>query len=131
MATFKSFEEIEIWQEARKLTKEIYQITKQSKFSKDYGLKDQITRASVSVMSNIAEGFERGGSGEFTQYLSISKGSIGEIKSQLYVALDQEYISKSEFDKLYAHATNIGRTIGGFIQYLKKSEFKGVKYKNN
>ena len=131
MTTFQRFENIEAWQSARELTKEIYKVTKQIKFTKDYGLKDQITRVSVSVMSNISEGFERGGAGEFLQFLSIAKGSIGEIKSQLYVALDQEYVSKADFDKLYDDATKIGRMIGGLIQYLKKSDLKGIKYKNN
>jgi len=89
MATFNNFEDIEAWQKARQLTKRIYEITKKGALAKDYGLKDQIRRASVSIMSNIAEGFERGGNKEFIQFLSTAKGSSGEVRSQLYVIVDQ------------------------------------------
>lgn len=94
MATFQRFEDIVVWQKSRELTREIYRISKQGPFSKDFGLQDQIRRASMSIMSNIAEGFERSGSGEFMQFLAIAKGSTGEVKSQLYVAIDQEYLDK-------------------------------------
>jgi len=93
MATFKKFEDITAWQKARELTRLVYEITKNGNFSKDFSLRDQIRRASVSIMSNIAEGFDRGGRKEFIQYLSIAKGSVGEVKSQLYTALDQKYIA--------------------------------------
>lgn len=129
MATFQSFEEIEAWRKARLLTQEIYVSTARDKFLKDYGLSNQIRRAAVSVMSNIAEGFERNGTKEFIQFLSIAKGSIGEIKSQLCVALDQKYISSEEFRKLKELADNTGQLIGGLIRYLKQSEIKGYKYK--
>ena len=131
MATFQRFEEIEAWKKARELTKDVYKITHNSKFAKDYGLRDQICRASVSVMSNIAEGFERDGTREFVQFLSIAKGSIGEIKSQLYVALDQEYIQKVEFERIFNKAEETGRMIGGLMQYLKKVNLKGIKYREN
>jgi four helix bundle protein len=97
MATFQNFEDIGAWQKSRELTREIYRVSKQGPFSKDFGLRDQIRRASTSIMSNIAEGFERGGTGEFAQFLAISKGSAVEVKLQLYVAIDQEYIDKKTF----------------------------------
>src|ERR1700687_534406 len=100
MATFKKFEDITAWQKARELTREIYTVTSQGTFSKDFGLKDQIRRASVSIMSNIAEGFERSGTGEFIQFLATAKGSSGEVRSQLYVALDQGYITDAAFKHL-------------------------------
>ena len=129
MATFQSFEEIEAWRKARLLTQEIYALTARDKFSRDFDLSKQIRRAAVSVMSNIAEGFERNGTREFKQFLSVAKGSAGEIKSQLYIALDQKYISKQDFDKLRNLADNTGQLIGGLIRYLKQSEVKGHKYK--
>ncbi len=131
MATFQRFEDIEAWKKASELTKDVYKIIHNSKFSKDYGLRDQICRASVSVMSNIADGFERDGTREFVQFLSVAKGSIGEIKSQLYVALDQEYIEKIEFERIFNEAKETGRIIGGLMQYLKKVNMKGIKYREN
>ena len=129
MSTFKRFEEIEAQQIARTLTEEIYKVTKVGGFSKDFGLRDQIQRASVSIMSNIAEGFERGGRGEFLQFLSMAKGSNGELKSHLYIALDQKYILQNEFNQLFKEAEVTGSKIGGLINYLRKTEIKGAKYK--
>jgi four helix bundle protein len=129
MATFKKFEDISAWQKSRELTKEIYSVTGQGGFSRDYGLKDQIRRASVSVMSNIAEGFERSGTGEFLQFLATAKGSSGEVRSQLYVALDQDYITQTRFDALASSATQISRMISGLMSYLRKSGVKGTKFK--
>jgi four helix bundle protein len=129
MATFQTFEDIGAWQKARELTKEIYRVSKQGPFSKDFGLRDQIRRASTSVMSNIAEGFERDGSGEFSQFLSIAKGSVGEVKSQLYIAIDQEYVDKKTFDRLFELAAEVGKMTGGLMGYLRKSKVKGTKYK--
>ena len=123
------FEEIAAWQKARQLTKEIYWVTSGGAFARDYDLRNQIRRAAVSVMSNIAEGFERSGTGEFNQFLATAKGSAGEIRSQLYVALDQEYLSKSVFDIFATQATEIGRMIGGLLTYLRKSGIKGTKFK--
>ena len=114
---------------ARVLTKEIYASTRVGQFAKDFGLKDQIQRASVSTISNIAEGFERGGNREFIQFLSNSKGSCGEVKSQLYVALDQSYISRPSFNELYAKADEVSRLVGGFMTYLQQSQIGGHKYK--
>lgn len=129
MATFTHFEEIEGWQAARELTQKIYTITNQGSFARDFGLRDQIRKASVSIMSNIAEGFERSGTGEFVQFLSVAKGSAGEVKNQLYIALDQGYINQETFDRLSALATETGRKIGGLMNYLRKSNIKGTKYK--
>ncbi|HEY6804106.1 MAG TPA: four helix bundle protein [Pyrinomonadaceae bacterium] len=97
MATFQTFEEIECWKKSRELTNRIYQASNNGAFSRDFDLRNQIRRASVSVMSNIAEGHDRGGTGEFIQFLSNSKGSAAEVRCQLYIALDQAYISNAEF----------------------------------
>lgn len=129
MATFQKFEDIEAWQRARKLTREIYTVSNENPFSKDFGLRDQIRKASVSIMSNIAEGFERGGTKEFIQFLSIAKGSSGELRSQLYVALDQRYLKEEMFDRLLVTALETSRMISGLINYLRKSKMKGTKYK--
>jgi four helix bundle protein len=129
MATFQTFEDIEAWQTARELTKKIYRLTSQSEFARDFGLKDQIRRASVSVMSNIAEGFERSGTGEFSHFLAMAKGSAGEVRCQLYVALDQDYLTKETFQPLYGEALRISRMIAGLMEYLRKSGIKGTKFK--
>jgi four helix bundle protein len=129
MPTFKRFEDIEAWQKARNLTEDIYTNSKEEQFYKDFGLRRQIREASVSIMSNIAEGFERGGTKEFVQFLSVAKGSSGELRSQLYVALDQGYITKEKFDQLCAAAIETSRMISGLINYLRKSKMKGIKYK--
>ena len=129
MATFHRFEEIEGWQKARQLTQEIYAISKQGNFAKDFALRDQMRRATVSIMSNIAEGFERDGSKEFAQFLSIAKGSVGEVRAQLYVALDQNYIDQSTFSRLNDFAIETAKKIGGLIKYLRRTDIKGLKYK--
>ena len=128
MATFKKFEDIEGWQKARQLTREVYRKSKIGPLSKDYGLKDQMRRAAVSVMSNIAEGFERGGTREFVHFLSIAKGSLGELEAQLYVARDQNYIDDDEFASLKALARSTKLIIGGLMSYLRQSRLKGAKY---
>ena len=107
------FEDFVAWQKARALTAEIYRITEEGKFARDFGLKDQIRRAAVSIMSNIAEGFERGRPAEFHQFLSIAKASCAELRSQLYVALDADYLSQETFSKLMAKAAEVGQVIGG------------------
>lgn len=129
MATIQKFEDIEAWQKARKLTRSIYACSSTGAFARDFGLRDQIRRAAVSIMSNIAEGFERGGSAEFIQFLAIAKGSTGEVEAQLYVALDQKYITEEQFDCLRSLATSTKKLIAGFINYLKQSNLKGQKYK--
>ncbi len=123
------FEDFEIWKEARRLTNRIYRITRNHAFSKDYGLCDQIRRASVSVMSNIAEGYERGGNQEFIQFLSIAKGSCGEVRAQLYIALDQKYVDVEESDLLIDDFRKLSIMIHNFMNYLKTTPYKGVKYK--
>ena|SRR6266545_1712801 len=129
MSKIERFEDIVAWQKARELTREIYGCSKVGLFAKDFGLKDQIQRASVSTMGNIAEGFERGGDKEFVQFLSNSKGSCGEVKSHLYVALDQQYITPVHFDHLYGKADEVGKLVAGFMGYLKGSDFRGRKFK--
>jgi four helix bundle protein len=124
----RSFEDIDMWKKARELVKIIYQITKNKKFSKDFSLTDQIRRAAISVMSNIAEGFERGSNTEFIQFLYIAKGSAGEVRAQLYAALDQAYLSESEFQKGRELCLNISGQIWGMIHYLKSSPLKGDKF---
>jgi four helix bundle protein len=112
----------------REITKSIYALTNRGAFAKDFGLKDQIRRAAVSIMSNIAEGFERDGNGEFVHFLSIAKGSSGEVRSQLYVAYDQNYVLEEEFNTLYELVTRTSMTISGFISYLVEHPSKGPKY---
>lgn len=131
MTTFQTFEDIEAWQIARRLTFEIYRVSKRPPFARDFGLQRQIRDASVSIMANIAEGFERGGSGEFHQFLAIAKGSTGEVLSHLYVALDQGYINDEEFRSLVNLARDTGRKIGGLMAYLRKSDLRGPKYKTS
>ena len=128
MAKIERFEDIEAWKRSRALTKKVYDCTKQRGFEKDFGLKDQIRRASVSTMSNIAEGFERGGNKEFLQFLATAKGSSGEVRSQLYVALDQGYITQQQFNDMYKDAEAISKMVGGFMGYLQKSTLRGSKY---
>ena len=129
MSTFQRFTDIETWQKARELTCEIYRVSNRGSFSKDFGLRRQIRDASVSVMSNIAEGFDRNGTAEFVQFLAIAKGSVAEVASQLYVAIDQKYVSAAEFDQLIALANETGRKIGALMNYLRKSGIKGVKFR--
>jgi four helix bundle protein len=107
------FEELIAWQKARALTRDIYNVTGQGSFSKDFGLKDQMRRAAVSIMSNIAEGFERGRPSEFHQFLSVAKASCAEVRSQLYIALDASYIGEAVFDELMTKSAEVGRIIGG------------------
>lgn len=126
MATIRQFEEILAWQKARELTREVY---KALRACNDRGFKDQIQRASVSVMSNIAEGFESGTKQEFLNYLYIAKGSAGEVRAQLYAALDIGYLNLETFKLLNSLALSCSRLIATFIKGLKVSEFKGLQYK--
>ena len=129
MSTWKSFEEIEVWQLAREFCKDVYRIIQHDGLSTDYRLKDQINGSSGSIMDNISEGFERGGNKEFIQFLSIAKGSAGESRSQLYRIYDREYISEKEFLDLKQKALNISGKINNLMKYLKNSGYKGIKYK--
>jgi len=117
----EQFEEIEAWKEARKLVNKVYGVCSVNEFRKDYSLVDQIRRAAISVMANISEGFARKGNKEFMQFLFISKSSAAELQSHLYVALDQAYIDKSQFDELYQAADKIQRQLSNFIKYLQST----------
>jgi four helix bundle protein len=122
MGVFKSFEEITSWQKSRLFNKRIYEITENIGFKRDFDLVRQIRRASISISSNIAEGFERNTDKEFIYFLYVSKASAGEVRSQLYLALDLDYISKIEFDELYLNVSDISKLISGFIKYLENSQ---------
>jgi len=121
MSKFNNFEELEVWKKARMLTFEIYQISGTSAFSKDFSLKDQIRRAGISVMLNIAEGCSRRSDREFSQFLFIAIGSIAEIQSSLYIALDQKYVDARNFKCLYEQAGEVGRMLSGLVKYLRQS----------
>jgi four helix bundle protein len=124
------FEDLEIWQEARKVCKYIFELTQKDPFCKDYKLKDQIRSSSGSIMDNIAEGFERGGNKEFIQFLSIAKGSCGECRSQSYRAHDYIYIDNEILEELVLSTTRLSKKISNLMLYLKKSPFTGHKFKS-
>ena len=128
MTIIKRFEDLDVWRKARILSKELYDKTRTGNLSRDYSLKDQIKRSSGSIMDNIAEGFERNGIKEFRQFLSIAKGSTGELKSQLYRSLDQDYIKHPEFTHLYNRTDEISKMISGLMKYLNVSTKKGIKF---
>jgi four helix bundle protein len=128
MPRIERFEDLEVWKKSREMTKAVYLVTSSGNFSRDLSLKGQIRGSSVSSMSNIAEGFERGGDRQFLQFLAMAKGSTGEVRSQLYVALDAGYyLSQSEFDEIYRLAGETSRLIGGLMRYLKSAEPSGPK----
>ena len=128
MSTIQKFEDLKVWQKAREVNYQIYTLSNKNSFSKDFGLRDQIRRASVSVVSNIAEGFERNGNKEFNQFLSIAKASAGEVRAQLYVAKDLEYISNDEFTEVVNKLIETSKMISGLMGYLKTTEIKGSKF---
>jgi len=119
------FEDLDIWKESISLVKEIYHITSEGQFNKDFSFKDQIRRAIISISSNIAEGFERNNNNELIRFLIISKGSIGEARSQFFIALEIGYISQEKFNDLNKKLKNLSKKIGGFINYLKQKKIKG------
>ena len=127
MSRIERFEDIQAWQKARELTQHIYTVSNDGLFARDFGLRDQIRRASVSIMSNIAEGFERGSNKEFIQFLYIAKGSAGEVRAQLYVASDQQFIDRETFTNLSNLSTEICRMLAGLINHLSNSDFTGAK----
>ena len=129
MAKIERFEDLEAWKLARELTRTVYRVSSVGEFARDFALRDQIRRAAVSILSNIAEGFERGGDKEFLQFLATAKGSCGEVRSQLYVALDQLYIDDEQFKSVSGEALEVSRMISGLIKYLRQSELRGSKYK--
>jgi four helix bundle protein len=129
MPSFKTFKDINAWQQARALTKKVYTVSNTGAFAKDFGLRDQIRRACISIMANIAEGHERSGTGEFVQFLSMAKGSAGEVESHLCVAFDLGYIDQSTYEQFSSDTAETARLIGALMQYLRKSGIKGGKYK--
>lgn len=131
MATINTFEELEIWQSARDICNDVWSIMEETTLSKDFGLKNQMNTSSGSIMDNIAEGFERDGGTEFKQFLSIAKASCGEIRSQLYRALDRKHINQEQFISIKDKTIAEGKMIGAFINYLKKNDLKGTKFKKN
>lgn len=128
MATIRRFEDLEIWQEARRLAKEIHLIAVESNLKADFRFRDQIKASAGSVMDNIAEGFERNRNIEFRQFLSVAKGSAGETRSQLYRAFDFGYIDESQFITLKESYENLSGKINNFIIYLNNKDFKGTKF---
>ena len=130
MATIENFEELEIWELARELSKEISELLSSEPLSKDYKLKDQMNGSSGSVMDNIAEGFERGSKNEFVNFLSYSKGSLGELKSQLYRSFDRKHISEEKLSSLKLKIELLANRIGKLMIYLNTCIYKGLKFKN-
>ena len=131
MATIKTFEELDVWQKARELSKEIYAKTRTGSFTKDFELKDQITRSSGSIADNIAEGFERNGNREFVYFLSIAKGSAGEVRSQLYRAFDRKHIEEKDFDSLKDKALAIIKMISALRNRINSSPMKGSRFQDH
>ena len=128
MAGVKNFEELKVWQKAREFNKTLFSVIENSGIKNHYILRDQISRSSISIMSNIAEGFERGGNKEFVQFLYIAKASAGEARAQLYIGLDLLFIEKSQFELLIELAVEVSKMLNGLIKYLKESEIKGYKF---
>ena len=119
MTTAKRFEDLEVWQKAKELTNLIYRVSSSGAFSRDFGLRDQMRRAAVSIMSNIAEGFESQTQAMFIQYLGHAKGSAGEMRAQLYIAVEQKYITQDEFNSAISLAESCSKQLARFIQYLE------------
>ena len=119
MARIENFEDLEVWQLSRRLTGKIYQVSQNGPFARDFGFCDQIRRAVVSIVSNIAEGFERRSNGQFIQFLDIANGSAGEVRAQLYIALDLGYVAKEQFDEMVKDVVAIGRMITSLVRHLR------------
>ena len=130
MATFKKFEDIEAWQLAREISKDIFMFTEREKFYKDFRLRDQARGSVGSMMDNIAEGMGRGGNYEFILFLSYGLGSGNELKSQCYRAMDYNYITQEEFQTSYEKMNRYSKMVAGLISYLNKTDIKGEKFKN-
>ena len=129
MVAIQRFEELEAWKLARALTNDIYDATLVGEFNRDFSLRDQIRRASISIVSNIAEGYERDGDKEFVQFLYIAKGSCGEVRAQLYLAYDRNYLRREQFATLSSKAVQISKVISGLIKYLRQSQITGKRFK--
>jgi four helix bundle protein len=129
MTTYKRFEDTDIWKHSRILCNDIYSVSEHGSLSKDYPLKDQMRRAAISIMSNVAEGFERTGNRELINFLSIAKGSCGELRSHLYLVKDRRYITEAALDPLMDRCMTISRMISGFMKYLIESDLKGPKFR--
>ncbi len=129
MAIIQKFEDIESWKTGREAVRLVYKVSSEQPFSKDFAFCNQIRRSAVSIISNIAEGFERGGNKEFLNFLSIAKGSCGEVRSQLYVALDCGYINETQFRTISEKLLETSRLISGFMKYLQQSELRGSKFR--
>ena len=129
MAVYKRFEDLPVWQNSKELAVVIYKISDKGRFKRDFSLRDQLRRCAVSISSNIAKGFERGSKQEFIQFLYIARGSRGELRLQLYIAEDAEYIDNDSFMGIYEQTQNVSRQINGFIEYLKKTTKVGQKHK--
>jgi four helix bundle protein len=128
MAKIEKFEDLQVWQLARELCRDVWQILETTTLNKDFELKNQMNRSAGSVMDNIAEGFERNGKREFIQFLSIAKGSCGELKSQFYRALDKNHISEAQFEELSSKADLQSKKLGSFMVYLNSVNHKGSKF---
>jgi four helix bundle protein len=127
MTTVKRFEDLHVWQAAREMVRMVYEDSGRQEFGRDFGLKDQIRRAAVSVMSNIAEGFNAGSDAEFVRFLGFARRSNSEVQSQCYIALDLNYVSKERFQRLYDKANLLERQINSLISYLAQSKHKSIK----
>jgi len=123
----QEFEDLNVYQRARELTNRVYELTRNGTFARDFGLVDQIRRASVSIMSNIAEGFERGTNAEFVQFLYFAKGSSGEARAQLLIAFDQKYIAQADYEDLTDRCRRISGMLSNLINYLRQPQFAGRK----
>lgn len=124
----EGFEDLHVYQRARELTNAIYRRTREGRFARDLGLAEQIRRASVSIMSNVAEGFERGATKEFIQFLYIAKGSCGEVRAQLAIAGDQGYISQADYDGLHDLSRRVSGMLSNLIAHLQRSSYRGEKH---
>ncbi|PHS02306.1 MAG: four helix bundle protein [Leeuwenhoekiella sp.] len=128
MGNIQRFEDLEIWQKARALNQNLFRLISDTQLQKDFKLREQINGAAGSIMDNIAEGFERDGNKEFAQFLSIAKGSCGEVRSQLYRCYDREYIDQDQFNELKNQCSSLSRQINALMKYLKSSDRRGSKF---